>query len=158
MGNDRLNFKAVEKSVKSQYFWAYSAMLRALHGALSDFQTWAESCPCHCRIKGFEPAELAQYKVTLRSLGLAGKDRHEPREPLHDVCELPDSSSVKALGSRWGAGRVLRGRASQCLPHAFTMAPHTSLASHIAHTMALFVRVGRGWPRVFLPFVRSQIA
>ena len=89
---DSASLKTLDRAIKSDWFWAYVAMISVLAETLIDIMGWAEACPCHhqasssvlqwlppkaCPMKGRRAPELAAgecQKFILSVLGNRGRE------------------------------------------------------------------------------------
>jgi hypothetical protein len=91
----RVDLAAIEKFVKDHFFWSYSLMLQKLHGILSDFLSWAESCPCHCSIRSLSAEGHLRLASELRTLGLTGQDGR------NHICIMAGCRAPEMAAAKW---------------------------------------------------------
>ena len=65
----KLNPKKIQTTVRNSAWWAFTYMIHTLHGVVTEFQNWAESCVCHWHPR-MEKEELAEWTRRCRFWGV----------------------------------------------------------------------------------------
>ena len=69
----KLDVFLIQKTIRSEKWWAFSEMLWALHGILMAFQGWLEGCDCHACFAAMDPDELKSLSELQKDAGVGGE-------------------------------------------------------------------------------------